>query len=204
MADISIGGIFRRGFQGILSPAGRDDRMQFWLFSAFVFGPLVIIQFVIQMIMSLPAIDLSGRQAGVGPPGFDVHMFESMATIGYVNIVLHLIGVLLLVTAVARRLHDRDRSGWWSLILPFAVVAVGLDQARRMEAAAKEMGRFLTEARHTPSEGIGDVFAFSAKMQAAMPGPDWPAIVAGIVMLWLAIELVCVGTAGNNRYGPQP
>ena len=204
MADVSIGRIFRRGFAGLLAPRGRDNRMQFWLFSALIFGPLVILQFAIQVILSFPSIDLSGEAAEARTAVLDAHFFESVAIIGTVNLILHLIGALLLVTAVARRLHDRDRSGWWSVILPFAVVAVGLDQARRAEAMTKEMARWMAETRQTPPEGIGDVFAFPAKLQAAMPGPDWPAIVAGFAMLWLAIELVRAGTAGDNRYGPQP
>lgn len=203
MADISMGQIFRHGFKGVFAPAGRDDRTQFWLFSTLVFGPLLVLQFIIQMIVSLPA-GLSAAPARVGAAAFDAHFFETVASIGYVNLALHLIAVLLLVSAAARRLHDRNRSGWWSLILPFAVVAVGLDQARRAEVMAREMGRLMTETRAAPPEGIGDVFTFSAKLQAAMPGPDWPAIVAGVAMLWLAIELVRAGTPGDNRYGPQP
>jgi uncharacterized membrane protein YhaH (DUF805 family) len=204
VADVSIGRIFRRGFAGLFAARGRDNRMQFWLFSALVFGPLVTLQFIVQMILSFPSVDLSGGQGAIRTASLDAHFFESVAIIGTVNLVLHLIGALLLVTAVARRLHDRDRSGWWSLILPFAVVAVGLDQARRTEAMAKAMARWMAEARQTPPEGIGDVFAFPARLQAAMPGPDWPAIVAGLAMLWLAIELVRAGTAGDNRHGPRP
>jgi uncharacterized membrane protein YhaH (DUF805 family) len=204
MADISMGQIFRRGFKGVFGPGGRDDRTQFWLFSAFVFGPILGLQVVVQMVLSFSSIDLSGAKAAAGAAALNAQFFETAATIGYVNLALHSIGALLLVAAAARRLHDRNRSGWWSLILPFAVVAVGLDQARRMDAMAREMGRWMSEAQHAPPEGIGDIFAFSAKLQAAMPGPDWPAIVAGVAMLWLAIELVRAGTPGDNRYGAQP
>src|SRR3546814_18532401 len=94
------------------------------------------------MILSFPSVDLSGGQGAIRTASLDAHLFESVAIIGTVNLVLHLIGALLLVTAVARRLHDRARSGRWSLILPFAVVAVGPGPARRTEAMARaKIGR---------------------------------------------------------------
>src|SRR3546814_12909593 len=119
--------------------------MQFWLFSALVFGPLVTLQFIVQMILSFPSVDLSGGQGAIRTASLDAHFFESVAIIGTVNLVLHLIGALLRVTAVPRRLHDRDRRGWWSLRVPFAVVAVGLAQTRSTEAMQEGRARWTSE-----------------------------------------------------------
>src|SRR3546814_5314169 len=91
------------------------------------------------MILSFPSVDLSGGQGAIRTASLDAHLFESVAIIGTVNLVLHLIGALLLVTAVARRLHDRERSGWGALSQPVAGGAGGLDQARRTEERAKAM-----------------------------------------------------------------
>ncbi|MBL8651584.1 MAG: DUF805 domain-containing protein [Sphingopyxis sp.] len=208
MAEFSMERIFRRGFGGTLDPRGRDDRMQFWIHFALVFGVLFFVQMIAQMGLSFPPIDLSGA-APADPRAAQLAAFqamqEGMATAAYVALGLQTLAALLLLTATARRLHDRGRSGWWSLILPAAVIATGLDQARRMDAMVAQMPRLIEEmAKSGVPEGPGDIFAFPLKMQASMPGPNWPAIVAGVAMLWLAIELLRAGTAEDNRFGPPP
>src|SRR3546814_1955571 len=78
--------IFRRGFAGLFAARGRYNRMQFLLFSALVFGPLVALQFIVQMILSFPSVDLSGGQGAIRTASLDAHLFESVAIIGTVNL----------------------------------------------------------------------------------------------------------------------
>jgi uncharacterized membrane protein YhaH (DUF805 family) len=202
MADISMARIAKRGVAGTFDPRGRDDRLQFWLYFAMVFGPMMFIQFVAQTALTFPSFELGAMSNGQAPAR-DAHLqqFEDMAdgivAIGYVNVVLHLVAVLLMLAAAARRLHDRGHSGWWSLIMPVAAIASGLDQARRTEAMMTQLPRIMRELK--PEE----VFEFPFKLQAAMPGASWPAIAAGIAMLWLVIELLRAGTPDDKRFGPQ-
>jgi uncharacterized membrane protein YhaH (DUF805 family) len=203
MADISMGRIAKRGLAGTFDPRGRDDRLQFWLYFAMVFAPMIFVQFAAQMALTFPSIELGAMaNSQAEARAAQLQQFKDMAdgivAIGYVNVVLHLVAVLLMLAAAARRLHDRGHSGWWSLIMPVAAVASGLDQARRAEAMMTQMPRIMRDLK--PEE----FFDFPFKLQAAMPGPSWPAIVAGALMLWLAIELLRAGTPGDNRFGPQP
>src|SRR3546814_16254925 len=82
--------------------------MQFWLFSALVFGPLVTLQFIVQMILSFPSVDLSGGQGAIRTASLDANLFESVAIIGTVNLVLHMIGALLPVTAEIGSVAGRE------------------------------------------------------------------------------------------------
>lgn len=203
MADMSMARIAKRGVAGTFDPRGRDDRLQFWLYFAMVFAPMIFVQFVAQMVLTFPSIELGAMSTSpAGARASQLQQFRDMAdgivAIGYVNVVLHLVAVLLMLAAAARRLHDRGHSGWWSLIMPVAAIASGLDQARRTEAMMTAMPKIMRELK--PEE----VFEFPFKLQAAMPGPSWPAIAAGIAMLWLAIELLRAGTPRDNRFGPQP
>ncbi|WP_447761626.1 DUF805 domain-containing protein [Sphingopyxis panaciterrae] len=209
MAEISFERIFRRGFGGLLDVAGRDNRTQFWIFSALVLGPLVVIQVAAQMLLMFSSVTLedlaaAGKNAEAAQPQMMAAMGEGMITSTYVSLGLFAFGAFLLLTAVARRLHDRGRSAWWSLILPFAVVATGIDQIRRAEWMFGHMEKF-AEEMHKMGTGPDSIFAMQMRLQqAGAPGANWAAIVAGLAMLWLAIELVRAGTDGANRFGPAP
>ena len=206
MADFSMGRIFRRGFGGILDPRGRDDRLQFWLHLVLVFGPLIMIQIVMQIVLTFPPIDFSGA-APPDPQAAQILAFkamqEGMAKAAFVNVGLYAFGAALLLAAAARRLHDRGRSGWWALVLPCAVVATGFDQAQRMKAMADNLPKLIEDmAQHAP-EGPADILSFSARMQATTSA-NWLAIVAGFALLALLIELLRAGTPGENDFGPEP
>lgn len=206
MADVSMAEIARRGVGGLFDARGRDGRMQYWLFLLLVFGPLVVLQIILQFVLTIPPLDLvmtarPGAPAAGAP--FLEHQLRAMVTMAYVNLGLQLLGALLLITATARRLHDRGRAGWWALALPGAVFATGLGQARRMAAMAERMPQVFAEMEKKARPDFADALSFPARMQASA-GVDWPSIVGGLILLWLVVELVRAGTAGPNRYGPPP
>lgn len=68
-----------------------------------------------------------------------------------------------------KRLHDRDKSGWWLLLFflgPVILAAVAM---------------------------LGDTIARVCE------------IAAPVISVWMIVELGCrPGTAGPNRYGPDP
>jgi uncharacterized membrane protein YhaH (DUF805 family) len=74
-----------------------------------------------------------------------------------------------------RRLHDRNKSGWW--IVPFYVLPFAADMA-----------------------------LLSGRIAERYPLPAAFVSLAGLVMtVWALVELGFVkGTAGTNRYGPDP
>ncbi|WP_257548615.1 DUF805 domain-containing protein [Sphingopyxis sp. DBS4] len=206
MTEISMAQIARHGFGGLFDPRGRDARKQYWLFLLLVFGPLVVVQLIVQLVLTIPPLDLT---AATHPrdPSASMHLMQiqlrAMVTAAYANIGLYLLGALLLLTATARRLHDRGRAGWWALALPGAIFATGLGQARRMAAMAEQMPQILAEMETKTRPDFADALSFPARMQASA-GIDWPSIVGGLILLWLIVELVRAGTDAPNRYGPPP
>jgi uncharacterized membrane protein YhaH (DUF805 family) len=91
-----------------------------------------------------------------------------------VFIIFVVISVLAFVSSLAlgvKRLHDRDKSGWW--ILLFYIVPEVLNGA----------------VQTTDSQGV------------VLVGT----IASVVIAIWGFIELGCLrGTAGPNRFGPDP
>lgn len=203
MADFSIGRIARRGFRGLLDPRGRDDRMQFWIFLLILFGPILVIQIAAQIFLTFPGLDTI-RAARPGSPDMFEYQMRGMVTASYVNVALYGLGGLLLLTAAARRLHDRGRSGWWAAVLPFCLFATGLGQAHRMADAAERMPQLVAEMERKPMPGPRDMAEWMTQANVTTGGPDWPAIIGGLLLLWLVVELARTGASGNNRFGPPP
>ena len=204
MAEFSIKHVARHGFGGLLQAHGRDSRTQFWTFGALVFGPLIVIQFATQIALTFPS--LGGIAVAPGEAGMNREVFEAqmrgMVTSAYANIGFYLVGAILLMTATARRLHDRGRAGWWALILPIGLFSTGLGQAERVAAAAKRMPAMLAEMERRATPDPGAMFEWAVKANVPPDGSDWLAVAGGLLLLGLLIDLARAGTAGPNRFGP--
>ena len=94
-------------------------------------------------------------------------------------------------------------TGWWALILPPGLFAVALGQARRTAEVTEHMSAFLEKIERQPGKPETMV-DWMARANVSTHGPDWPAIVGGLLLLWLMIELARAGTDGANRFGPAP
>lgn len=203
MAEFSIKHIAWHGFGRLFQTHGRDSRMQFWIFGALVFGPLIVIQFATQIALTFPSF--SDMAAAPGDAGMNTRIFEvqmrGMITSAYVNIGFYLLGALLLLTAAARRLHDRGRAGWWALILPLGLFSTGLGHAERVAAAAKRMPAMLAEMERQTAPDPAAMFEWAVKANVPPDGSDWLAVAGGVMLLGLLIDLACAGTAGPNRFG---
>jgi uncharacterized membrane protein YhaH (DUF805 family) len=91
---------------------------------------------------------------------------------GVVNLVVFISGLAVGV----KRLHDRDKSGWYLLL--FYIV---------------------------PAVLIGTALAMSMIMEDStiLAAVLW--LVAVAIMVWAFVELACLrGTVGSNRFGPDP
>ena len=134
----------------LFSFGGRINRSKYWL--------AALIYFAIGLVLGLIGI-------------------VSQQDTGY-QIMSFIVNMALFVSALAvgtKRLHDRDRSGWWLVTFYFipavlAVVAVGL-----------------------------------AISEASMVSVALFALAAAAVSVWGFVELGCLrGTIGSNAYGPDP
>lgn len=97
----------RRNLSRLGNFAGRDTRGQFWPYAIALFIPTAIAVFATFGKISLDWVESESE------PIVDFRFF----LIPYLIIILF---AMLVGSAVARRLHDRNRSGAWGLLpLPF-------------------------------------------------------------------------------------
>lgn len=187
----------------LASFSGRDTPGAFWPYAAFVFGILMVAHQVWTQMAMIDAwstmIEIFRDPSKLPPPpehdpSFVSIFFPSrednpfapdyrslpggMATIaGFVAL-----AALLLTAAVARRLHDRDRRGWWGLLpLPFLA------------------GIFALAGRDYPHSD-------------SLTGTDPIALAIGLpcgllylaALIYLVTLLAGRGTEGANRFGAAP
>ena len=173
---------------------GRDTNRQFWPWAIFIF----IIQMIAGFLLMAPmmanlmtrAIQIGAIDPKEGEPDPDIvaarmetmmqEMLVDFEGLWLPSLILQVVAVLLLAAAVARRLHDRDRTGLWGLMpLPFIVLGTV-----NMPLVADSMaGRPLT--------GLESV-------SLALGYGYW------IALLSLVVLLVGKGDEGPNRFGPSP
>lgn len=138
--------------------SGRAPRAEFWWYILFIIIA-AIVAMVLDSVLGLPKIFL---------------------LYGPLTLIL-MLGTFVPGLAVqVRRLHDRDKSGWWLLAfyVPYAAMLVTNPAMRGDPTAAPALG------------------------SAAIAG------VLALIMLAVCITLLvfyCLpGTPGDNRYGPNP
>lgn len=208
MADLSFKQIFKRGFAGLVAVRARDSRTQFWLYVAMVFGPLLVANmaapFIIMPVSEFFTVDIWGRPVAENARFLEL-MGAGSVNVAFFQLTLYFFGSLLLLAAASRRLHDRDRSGYWALTIPLAALSIGFDGLRQARMYPEMMARFINEAQTLkPPDSFGDVFSGPRQTSGTMMEPSWFATIAGIAILWLSVELMRAGTDGPNRFGPAP
>jgi len=162
--------------------SGRASRAEFWWFFLF----LMVIWFVMYFVMlsSLMSVGMSQTAPSAGVAG----------AFGIFGIVVLLFWLGLLIPTIAvqtRRLHDTNRSGWW---LGGFYLLYGVYIAMILGSMGSMMSSAMTGAQPDPSQ-----------VPMAMFGGT---MILGLVMFVYMIVLLvfyCMpGTAGVNRYGPDP
>ena len=149
---------------------GRVNRAKLWL--------LVLISIVAQMVLNLMMVATFGTGALVSG---DAAAAESGPGV-VVALVSLLLGLVLFVASVTlgiRRLHDRNKSGWW--LLPFWILPALL------------------------FGGSGALALLEPNFEGL--DPNGGVLILGALGLWLwgFVELYCVqGTVGENSYGLDP
>ena len=184
-----------RGFAGLLRFDGRDGRAAFWPYAVFV----AFLDQVGVMAAMLPAIariyryiltELERARMAAGPVDQPVESSGHAPDLG--PLVPGMVGVMTLVTAitvallaaaVVRRLHDRDRRGYWGL-LPIPFMAAGL---------ALMPGIFTGALANPDAPEAWTFLAFVLNNFAHLA-------TLGVLIVLLAGP----GTPGPNRFGPPP
>jgi uncharacterized membrane protein YhaH (DUF805 family) len=140
----------------LFSFQGRINRAKFWL--------AVLVYIVASIVTGIIGF-ASGSDA------------LAMLLNSIVSLVTFVSGIFVAI----KRLHDRDKSGWWLLlfyIAPGVLLGIGL-----------VAGFFGITEGSSGAGGIGLLFSLAGFA----------------VAVWAFIELGCLrGTVGPNRYGPDP
>jgi uncharacterized membrane protein YhaH (DUF805 family) len=158
----------------LFSFRGRINRAKLWLFSLITFG--------VEFFCLLLQVALTGGQPidDDGPGDWLSQPRLLILAVLFIGIGLALCWAYLAVTI--KRLHDRDRSGWWFLVFYVLPLAALLALASALQALGVDLDG---APANIPLIGC--------------------LIVACLFQLWGFVELYLLpGTMGDNRYGADP
>jgi len=170
--------------------SGRESRALFWPYAltvlvlGMVAGMLLFVPLVMDMVTRMAAYVQTHPEGLPKPAPGQVPTFppELMPDFGAMMVpmaVVNLVTLLLYAAATVRRLHDRDRSGWWAALpLPFQLVGT-LIAPRAMSAMMH------------PNAGPSPATMLSGLNSLAYWG----------VFIFLIVLLAGESTPGPNRYG---
>lgn len=174
--------------------SGRDSRSQFWLYVASVMG-LAMVVWMGVMLRAIAATrqfalehpDKSRIEAGPGHYSVSIQgrapelVSPFLEAFDWLKVIAAVM-ILLLASAVVRRLHDSGRSGLWAL-LPIPFLAVG------MVLIPRQVEQGLRGAEGDP--GLFVLLFLNNLVYL---------LTVGLLIFLLARE----GTTGPNRFGPPP
>lgn len=153
--------------------SGRTNRAKMWLF--------LLIALIAWTVVIIAAVAMIGPEhfssgATLSEAETQKLIMSSMGAVALVCIFL-LIALWVSLAVVVKRLHDRNKSGWWVLVFLFLPGFLsGLGNGMNMQAGGG-------------GNAAGGVLA----------------LVALGINIWAFVELYCLrGTVGDNRYGPDP
>ena len=149
----------------LFSFKGRFNRARYWLF-------VLLYALALVVIIALGGSFIYAGATGGGIAGAAV----STVLFSILLLVFFLIALIASIAVSVKRLHDRDKSGWWLLVFFFAPALLsGISEA--------------TNPSPDELSGTGLIFA----------------LLSLVVAIWAFVELgVLRGTVGDNKYGPDP
>lgn len=143
---------------------GRINRGKFWR--------AIRVYFVVLLGTAL-VLDAVDRDAVIAWVNYD---FQDLSLVTLILFIVQIVVFVSQLSNMVKRLHDRDKSGWWVLafiVPPGVLVAVGLSSTDPYDYTV----------------GASLIFVLAAFGTA----------------IWALIELGCLrGTAGPNRFGSDP
>jgi uncharacterized membrane protein YhaH (DUF805 family) len=179
--------------------SGRETRRLFWPYAIGVFlaGMLLNFMIVIPVLMNMmEGLMAYSQQHPEGPPppqpgqlpALPPELMPDFGSLILPSAVIALVSMLLLAAAVVRRLHDRDRAGWWGLLpVPFKLAGLA--------AGPAVTGALTHPPGGTPLAATGSPLVMLGSLNSLA---YWIAFIVLVVML------VGEGTRGPNRFGDDP
>ena len=201
--------LLSRHLTGLLDFSGRENRQPFWLWVLIIYVTQMIVGAIAAVPLMSSYFQAIDQLVGMDKEYLDAHPEIAMQTmmnaigpmmtgIMILSVVLSLIWAAMLGAAVVRRLHDSERSGWWSapvfaihVTMPIVYAAVFPGFFKQMAAMRPGM---------TPDE-------INAGFMPMMPlfWTAWLVGMIGFALMILLIVFLCLpGTVGPNRFGDDP
>jgi uncharacterized membrane protein YhaH (DUF805 family) len=176
----------------LADPSGRESLGRFWPYAILV----GLLYFAAGMLAAIPALSRTmtnameivveaqkqGRDGAAQIRPFDPRLIPDMGSMAIPSAIILVLTAALLFGAVARRLHDRGRTGLWGL-MPLPFYAFGLALLPRLFEGIR--------SGNPPNPRV-----FTALMLNNMLSL---AALALLIML-----LAGKGSEGPNRFGPPP
>ncbi|HVZ29890.1 MAG TPA: DUF805 domain-containing protein [Asticcacaulis sp.] len=169
---------------------GRARRSEFWLW--------VLFRFILGAVCS--SFLLSTMFSGLTWNAQNPEAFQNAFMNNYLRIapfanIVNLINLGLLIPSIAvgvRRLHDSNRSGFW-LLMPYVTFIVGIITVIVFAVIATVSSAQTGGDAHNAQAFLGVAGAFGIFV-----------LVFLIVEIVMLVFFVSDGTAGPNRFGPDP
>jgi uncharacterized membrane protein YhaH (DUF805 family) len=194
-----IRALIRHHLSNLRRFTGRDDTGLFWPWAVMLFGAAMIAWMAIFIPEFFGVFARIQRFAAEHPDqatGIRTATSESIRIQGdhpelapdFLGLVIGM-GVIviafagLIAASVTRRLHDRNRRGWWALV-PFALLINGL----------VDMGILMSHLG--PGNGDPPFGLFIALFVNNL--------LYLVTLALLVVQLALSGTIGDNRFGPDP
>ncbi len=183
-----IGVSIAHNVRGLGRFSGRDTRWQFWPWAIGIFllstiaTMVAIVPLMIEMLIGFrellqQPIDAADPYSGSANPHALLFPMPDFGRLQIPFAAINTVAVLLLAASVTRRLHDRDKPGWWGL-MPVPFLAIGL-----------LLMPYSTQINPEP----GPLAALAPLNSLA----GWATLI-GLIFL-----LVGEGSPGTNRYGDE-
>ena len=136
----------RHNLANLFRFSGRESRALFWPYAIAIFllSVAAYIMLFVPIVMDMMTRTMAYAQAHPEgfpktapgqPPVLPPELLPDFSRMAIPSALVGIAAILLLAAAVVRRLHDRDKTGWWgALPLPFKAIALLI-----APAAAKTM-----------------------------------------------------------------
>jgi uncharacterized membrane protein YhaH (DUF805 family) len=200
--------LLARHLIGLFDFQGRENRQPFWLWILIVY----IVQLVVMAIAMIPLMtswfDQMMPMMQGDPQRFDndpqaviqlmMPMMQNMITMTVVSAVLFFI---LTAAAVVRRLHDSDRSGWWSAPYYAMQIVSPIFMASFFPRYFSMMASMSATKPGSPPDFNNPAFQQAMQSMTLMSLVN---ILSFAILVMMIVFLVLPGTVGPNRFGDDP
>ena len=197
--------LLTRHLTGLIDFQSRENRQPFWLWILIVY----IVQLVVMIIAMIPIMttwfDQMMPALQADPHRFDndpqammqlmVPMMRNVITMTVVSATLFFV---LSAAAVVRRLHDSNRSGWWSL--PYYAMQV-ISPVFMLSFFPRYFTMMASLQPGSQPDVTNPAFQQATQSMALMSLVN---LLGFAVLVMMIVLLVLPGTVGPNRFGDDP